>query len=188
MIRHREFSIRTASLAGLSLLGACAPTNVNGEWNGSAYILAGGTTYDLPFSFEGSVSYAGWFGTTILDYEEWTMDFALTVDKDTAKLTREQHKVYTYTYDYGEGYAPYVATVDWQTERTYGGTVTHVGPRQFDIVLDLDKDEQVLVVNGEPVVDEEKESPTTQSAVLECGTDGVELHCFQGGNLILFTE
>jgi len=194
MIRYREFAISAASLAAMSLSSGCTDIgNLHGDWSGSALITSGGSTYALPFSWTGSVSQQSFFGgTATSDYTEFTRDMSISVDKDSVgTLQTSMSKVYTYTYDYGDGSDPYVADVDFSYARTYSGAATKVGQRQFDIVMDNTSDDTKIVINGsdQSPSSDTTDSPTTQSKVLQCFTDGSELHCFDGSsNLMIFTQ
>lgn len=189
LIRYREFAISTASLAGLSLAAGCiTPANIGGDWQGDALIRAGGATFDLPFNFSGTITSPGWFGTATSEFDTYTMDIDLSIEKGEGTLTSQTHKIYTYTYDYGGGYEPYVADVDFEFSATYTGPVTRFDNREFDIVMDQTDSSRTLVLNGDPVEEEEQESLTTLSAVLQCWTNGDELHCDRDGDLLIFTR
>ena len=187
MIRTREFTLSAASLAGLSLATGCAQSP-DGSWHGVAMIDSSGNTYELPFSFAGTTSGSGWFGTYTNDFETYTMDMDVEIEtNDRAVFSSTLRKVYTYTYIYGE--SSYVYDIEREQNRTYEGTILRIDDRQFNIVMDKSNAEDVFVVNGEDMIPEEEEvSLTTPSMVFSCAFDGDAMHCDSAGSMIVFEK
>jgi len=187
MIRTREFTLSAASLAGLSLATGCAPSP-DAEWKGTAMIDSYGNTFEMPFSFAGTTSGSGWFGTYTNEFETYTMDMAMDIGtNERATFTSTLRKVYTYTYTYAD--TSYVYDIEREQNRTYEGSILRISEREFDIVMDQTNKEDVFVVNGEDMVPEEEPvSLTSTSKVLSCAFNGDQMNCEEGATLLTFEK
>ena len=187
MISTREFTLSAASLAGLSLAAGCAST-LDAEWKGTAMIDADGNTFAIPFSFAGTTSGSGWFGTYTNEFATYTMDMAMDIGtNERATFTSTLRKVYTYTYTY-EG-TSYVYDMEREQNRTYEGSILRISEREFNIVMDQTNKEDVFVVNGEDMVPEDEAvSLTSPSKAMSCAFNGDQMHCEEGGSLLTFEK